>query len=137
MTFLRYVYASLIVSGCCVTVAGLSSPSLAGEIDSDVDFSDRVSEPLENPLLLALTSGTCLGLMARLNASKRKLHTMQMQAVAQDNACNSLVQASMAPEFSESDVSRLGLEKFLEAEPEKPTEESIVPVGIMTEYACI
>ena len=137
MTFLRYVYASLIVSGCCITVASLSSPSLAGEIDSEVDFSDTVPEPLENPLLLAFTSGTCLGLMARLNASQRQLHTMQMQAVAQDNACNPMTQVSMALEFSESDVSRFGLEQFLEAEPDKPTEESIIPVGIMAEYACI
>lgn len=135
MTFLRSVYASLIVSGCCVTVAGLSSPSLAGEIDSEVDFSDRVTEPLENPLLLALTSGTCLGLMVRLNAAKRQLHSLQVQEVAQDNFLSPRLQASVAPEFSEADLTHLGLEQFLEAAPSESSEESIIPVGTMTEYA--
>ncbi len=131
MTFLRSVYVSLIVSGCCVTIAGLSSPSLAGEPDLEVDFSGVMPEPLVNPLLLGLTSGTCLGLMARLKAVKRQCDSLQVQAAAQEQSWNTMLQTSIEPEFSESDLSQLGLDSFLEAELSQPAEDPKFSVSIM------
>lgn len=133
MILFRSIYASLILSGCCITAAGLSSPSIAGEIDADLEPAGSESVPLAYPVLLGLTSGTCLGLMARLNAAQHQLQFQKSLEFSAENSWSPMQKTATAPEFSEADLNDVGLAHFLEAMPEDFAEDVMIPAGLMAE----